>query len=282
MDGDAGVNAGEGVITETMEYATIAAYLRQQRHHQAIVEAGVRACGGLYRQHGTGAGRVFRRGSERFSFELAGGCCTGGLTGGCAFSKKGRRDDFKRTDRSELDEGITGWMQLWFLGCIPSPPQELEPEGGAGAFYGPSEAGGTTVSPDAVEAKRETFAYKAKGVFDGDFAAALDGTACGRSGYYNFAYDKEGQPYSDYGRSGVLRPEDFETLLAYGRRKIGELAAGVKSGLIAAEPYRIGKTSPCGYCDYQSVCRFDWQINDYRVLTAVNKGEAIEKMREEL
>jgi len=284
----------EAVIAERMESdATIAAYLRRQRHHRAIVEA---ACEGVRRFVPALAelerAGVFRQaGSEvDFSFELGRGVVLYGRIDRVDTAEVGGKKaaaifDFKRTDRSvnwtKVYHGLDVQLVIYLL-AIPSLPKELEAEVVAGAFYVPIEAAGTTVSPDAVEAKRETFAYKAKGVFDGDFAAALDGTACGRSGYYNFAYDKEGQPYSYYGNSGALRPEDFETLLAYGRRKIGELAAGVKSGLIAAEPYRIGKTSPCGYCDYQSVCRFDWQINDYRVLTAVNKGEAIEKMREEL
>jgi ATP-dependent helicase/DNAse subunit B len=33
--------------------------------------------------------------------------------------------------------------------------------------------------------------------------------------------------------------------------------------------------SPCSFCDYQALCRFDWQINDYRFLDAKGKLDVV-------
>ena len=282
----------EAVIDETVKAdPTIAAFMRRQMHHRAIVEA---ACDGVRRfvpalAEMERAGAFRQAGSEfAFSFELSKGIILHGRidrvdTAAVDGTTVAAIFDFKRTERSvnwtKLYYGLDVQLVMYLL-AIPSLPKELGVETIAGAFYVPIELSGKTLSPDEVEGKLGTFGYKAKGVFDGDFAGALDGTGSGRSRYYNFMYDKDGQPYSYYGNSGAMRPADFLTLLGHGRRMIGELAGGVQGGCIAAAPYRIGKTSPCGYCDYKSVCRFDWQINDYRALVTVNKVEAIEKMKE--
>ena len=282
----------ETTIAETLEQdAAIAAFMRRQRHHRVIVEA---ACDVLRRfvpalaeleRAGT-----FRQAASEYEFrlELDKGLFLRGRIdrldiADAAGKKAAAIFDFKRTDRSpswtKFYHGLDVQLLMYLL-AIPSLPRELGAETIAGAFYLPIELSGKTLSPDEITAKRGTFGYKAKGIFNGEFAGALDGTGGGRSRYYNFATDKDGQPYSYYGNSGAVRPEDFDAVLAYGRRKIARLAADIRAADIPAAPYRIGKTSPCPFCDYRSVCRFDWQINDYRPLTAVNKETAIEMMKE--
>ena len=62
----------------------------------------------------------------------------------------------------------------------------------------------------------ETASNKAKGLFDGRFFEALDTKSAvsgGRSEYYNFYVNKDGEPYSYYKTSGVLRPDDFAAVL---------------------------------------------------------------------
>lgn len=281
----------EAVIAETVEKdGTIAAFMRRQRHHRAIVEA---ACDGVRRfvpalAEMERAGAFRQAGSEfEFSFELSKGIILHGRIDRVDLAdiegtKAAAIFDFKRTERSvnwtKLYYGLDVQLVMYLL-AIPSLPKELGAETIAGAFYVPIELSGKTLSPDKVNEKQAQFGYKAKGIFNGEFAGAFDATGGGRSRYYNVVFDKEGQPYSYFGNSGAVRRDEFQTILSYGRQKIGELAEGVQGGCITAAPYRIGKTSPCGYCDYKSVCRFDWQINDYRALAALNKIEAIEKMR---
>ena len=92
--------------------------------------------------------------------------------------------DFKRTERrpswTKFYHGLDVQLLMYLL-AIPSLPKELGVETIAGAFYLPIELSGKTASPDEIKDKREAFGYQAKGVFCGDFAAALDSNAGGRS-----------------------------------------------------------------------------------------------------
>ena len=58
---------------------------------------------------------------------------------------------------------------------------------------------------------------------------------------------------------------------------MARLARAILAGTISARPYRISTHSPCGYCKYKSVCRFDWQINDYNLLASVGKTAVLEE-----
>jgi ATP-dependent helicase/nuclease subunit B len=150
----------------------------------------------------------------------------------------------------------------------------------AGAFYLPIDGGIGDGSLADMEAGRSAFA-KARGVFDGRFFAALDSQSqSGWSGFYNFYVNKEGSAFGCYKTSGAMRPEDFQLLLGFAKRRIAALAEGIGTGEAAIRPYRMQKQSPCANCDFRAVCRFDWQINDYNILARCNKEQAIEKMRE--
>ena len=284
----------EATLAETLTAnATITAFMRRQMHPRYIIEA---ACETLRRfvpalAELERAGAFSQAGSEyEFRFELSKGIFLRGRIDRVDRADIGGRKaavifDYKRTSRSpdwtKFYYGLDVQLLMYVL-AIPSLPKELAVETIAGAFYVPIELSGQTLPPDEVDEEQAKFAYKAKGIFSGDFAGALDGAAGGRSRYYNFAFDKEGQPYNYYSHSGVLRPQDFETLLTYAQRIIGQLAGQIRSGSITAAPYRIGKTSPCGYCDYKAVCRFDWQINDYNILEGCGKEMTLEKMKEKI
>ena len=75
-----------------------------------------------------------------------------------------------------------------------------------------------------------------------------------------------------------MKAVDFEKVLQFAEERIIQLAGDIASGEIDVRPYRLSQNSPCGYCKYKSVCRFDWQINDYNFLESVNKVQAIEAM----
>jgi ATP-dependent helicase/nuclease subunit B len=150
----------------------------------------------------------------------------------------------------------------------------------AGAFYLPIGGGVGDGSLSDMEEGRGAF-MKAKGVFDGRFFAALDSQSQGGwSAFYNFYVNKEGSAFGCYKTSGAMRPEDFQLLLTFAKRRIATLAQGIGAGDAAIRPYRMQKQSPCAYCDFRAVCRFDWQINDYNILSRCDKETAIERMRE--
>jgi len=146
----------------------------------------------------------------------------------------------------------------------------------AGAFYMPVDV--KTKKPDSDDNEKETQApdYKAKGIFNGKYAPYLDKSASKDSTFYNFFVTKDGQPYGHYGNRGALKPEDFEKVLRFAHQKTVQLAHEILSGKIEIHPYRLGTKSPCQWCDYKSVCRFDWQINDYNSLATVSKEAVLE------
>jgi ATP-dependent helicase/nuclease subunit B len=148
-----------------------------------------------------------------------------------------------------------------------------------GAFYMPVETVIGQAALDELPGKGEKFEYKAKGILNGEFFQQLDAAASSGWGkFYNFRISSKDGQYGDYGRSGALRPNDFEKVLEFTAKKIVELAVEFLSGKIQVTPYRLGTESPCGYCKYKPVCRFDWQINDYNSLEPLSKLQVLEKI----
>ena len=148
----------------------------------------------------------------------------------------------------------------------------------AGAFYMPIEVGPESVELGKATDDNQKFAHKTRGIFNGNYATSLDGTAAKDSHYYNFYVTKEGDPYGKYNYLGALKPADFERFLNFGSRKITDIAGQITSGKITALPYRLGNDSPCKQCEYKPLCRFDWQINNYNLLTRVNKEQVLERI----
>jgi len=147
-----------------------------------------------------------------------------------------------------------------------------------GAFYMPVEVVPTATTLSELLQKAGTFVYKAKGIFNGVFAQQLDREASKDSKFYNFYVTKDGQPYGIYENRGALRPADFQKVLKFTEKKIIQFVEEIFSGKIDVQPYRLGGKSPCSFCKYKPVCRFDWQINDYNPLESLNKLQALQKM----
>lgn len=63
--------------------------------------------------------------------------------------------------------------------------------------------------------------------------------------------------------------------------RIREIAVRIDSGDIAVRPILLGQASPCRYCPYHAVCRFDAQLpdNGYDVVT-IRKEDLLEKLDE--
>jgi len=149
----------------------------------------------------------------------------------------------------------------------------------AGAFYIPIEAAPKQTSLAEIDTAGTKFAHKAGGIFNGEYASLLDPTASKDSRFYNFYIKKDGDPYGKYNMLGALYPADFDAFLKFCSRKIADLAEQIASGKIAVAPYRLGTISPCSWCDYKPVCRFDWRINDYNLLSRVDKQQVLEQIK---
>jgi len=132
---------------------------------------------------------------------------------------------------------------------------------------------------DEISKRTDTFSYKAKGIFNGRFFQQLDSTASsGWSKFYSFRITSKDEQYGNYSISAALKPSHFEKVLKFTERKVLRLVEEILCGEISVKPYRLSNQSPCSYCKYSSVCRFDWQINDYNPLVSLGKTEVLEKM----
>jgi ATP-dependent helicase/nuclease subunit B len=195
--------------------------------------------------------------------------------------------DYKKTQThlsfSEFYHGLDLQLALYLMALSQIKIQNEKIDSPAGAFYIPIETPGEKASLDELETRSEKFTHKAKGILDGDFAKQLDGTVESNwSDYYNFqVLKKEQTPYGSYKTSGALRPEHFRMVLNFTENKIIQLAEKILQGQIRITPARLNKKSPCSYCIYSALCKFDWQINRYNLLPQIYKTDALLLMETE-
>jgi ATP-dependent helicase/nuclease subunit B len=148
-----------------------------------------------------------------------------------------------------------------------------------GAFFMPIQVTPTGTTLTELSRTQDSFLYKARGIFNGEFFPLLDNSlSSGWSRFYSFRVTSKDAQYGDYGKSASLRPVHFESLLHFTENKIIQLTEEMLSGNIQVQPYQLRCDSPCRYCDYNSVCRFDWQINDYNFVQPINKLQVLERI----
>ena len=191
------------------------------------------------------------------------------------FDYKKRRD--KPFSWTKFYHGLDMQLPIYMLAVRNASSPQYKVQDVAGAFYMPVEAPSPVLrAPGHVS---NSFNYKAKGIFNGEFFQQLDSKAnSGWSKLYNFFIAKEKGQYGHYDDSGALKPDDFKKVLRFTERRIVELAEEIISGKIDIKPYRLGTGSACSYCKYKQVCRFDWYINKYNELRTIGKTEALDKI----
>jgi ATP-dependent helicase/nuclease subunit B len=161
-----------------------------------------------------------------------------------------------------------------------SSNQQYRIKNTVGGFFIPIEVNPGTATLNKLTEKTENFDRKARGIFNGDFFRHFDcQIQSGWSKFYNFALAKENNQYSYYNSSGTLKPDDFEDVLQYTQRKILQFAQEIISGKIDITPYKLGSEAACSRCRYISLCRFDWQINDYKYLDSLGKKAVLKKIK---
>ncbi len=136
--------------------------------------------------------------------------------------------DYKRRDKtfswSKFYHGLDIQLPIYMLAVRNACNSQCEAINPVGAFYMPVEVSPAIAAIDELAERGEKFRYKAKGIFNGEFARQLNSAASKDSEFYNFYVTKEGEPYGRYNTLGALRPEDFEKVLEFIERKIIELA----------------------------------------------------------
>ena len=179
--------------------------------------------------------------------------------------------------------GLDIQLPLYMLAVRNSKENKINGVEVCGGFYLPIEVTAGKGSYIEAEREKEIFNYKAKGIFNGQYYKMLDGAVekTEWSRYYKFYISKDGQQYGYYNASSdILTAVDFKNVLEFAEKEIKELAEQILSGDIKVRPYQIGTKSACNFCDFKTLCRFDWQINEHHLLTPVSKTEVLDKARQ--
>lgn len=81
--------------------------------------------------------------------------------------------------------------------------------------------------------------------------------------------------------SSIATADDFEALRKHVKRKIISLCEDMLKGNISISPCKKKNDTPCKYCSFKPVCRFDVSIkeNSYRIITDRTKDEIWEALR---
>ena len=77
----------------------------------------------------------------------------------------------------------------------------------------------------------------------------------------------------------MYNEEGWQQLLQLATKRIKDIATKLDAGQIDIEPVLLGQLSPCRYCPYHSVCRFDaHNENTYDVVRKTSKDELIQQL----
>lgn len=91
-------------------------------------------------------------------------------------------------------------------------------------------------------------------------------------------YNKDGKLSAQ--NSSLVTEEELQAVSDFVRKKMIEIGNDIANGRIDMNPEKGELNSPCRYCDYRSVCRFEAGIggNEYRISCGLDKREAREKI----
>lgn len=187
--------------------------------------------------------------------------------------------DYKLSTRpfswSKFYHGLDMQLPIYLLAVENSEKEKFK---AAGAFYLPIESGAKRTEFGGFEKLKSSFNYKGRGLLDGREVGNIDtNLEKGWSNYYNFGVTKDDAQYGYYNTSGALRPDDFERVMKSAAANISEIVKTMVAGGIKVAPYRLNKDVPCSWCPYKPVCRFDWQVNDYRSIETMSKHDVLDR-----
>lgn len=142
----------------------------------------------------------------------------------------------------------------------------------------PMIKGGPGMSDEQLE-KEILKELKLKGLLLSDYEVitGMDKDISGNSDVIQASVNKDGTLGS---RSRVISREQFDVLRDYVNVTIKQLSTEMLQGKIDIKPYKKKKDTPCKFCDYSSICRFDTGIkgNNYRQLTEKSEDTLWELM----
>jgi ATP-dependent helicase/nuclease subunit B len=101
----------------------------------------------------------------------------------------------------------------------------------------------------------------------------------GKSDIIPFSLKKDGTPSKT---SSYLEEEEYKLLTGHVDQLMKEIAGEILDGKIKIEPFKMGNSIGCAYCDYSGICQFDkcFDDNEYNNIKKYKKDEIFEKLKE--
>ncbi|MDO4165959.1 MAG: helicase-exonuclease AddAB subunit AddB [Eubacteriales bacterium] len=86
--------------------------------------------------------------------------------------------------------------------------------------------------------------------------------------------------------SATLTTEEFQAIIDYTEQKLQQIGADIQAGNTCVHPYQrmdSARSTPCAFCTYHGICRFDPKIagNRYNKLRNMTRDEVLEAVRKE-
>lgn len=142
----------------------------------------------------------------------------------------------------------------------------------AGVFYvnlrGRFENGETRADVLASAEESRRAAYRHTGRFDAGALGKLD--SAGAADQFNYRLNQDGLFRKRAGEA--IQSAEFERLLDSVEEQLRRIGREIFSGMARVDPYRKGRETPCGFCDYRAACRIDPWTHRYRALAVAKAG----------
>lgn len=131
---------------------------------------------------------------------------------------------------------------------------------------------GPLASPEIEKRILQELRMKGYLLKEPDVIKMMDQEINGHSDLINAGMSKEDKLYKS---NNLLSLEEFDRLRLHVKEVLQEIAAEMMSGNVAIKPYRHQGKSPCQYCTYSAICRFEPGVsgNEYLFLPAKTTAE---------
>lgn len=107
---------------------------------------------------------------------------------------------------------------------------------------------------------------------------ASGGMRLGSSDIIPLKYTKKGTPTAS---SLLATEEEYNALMAFTAKRAAAIGESMKAGVITPAPYRKQSSTPCDYCVFSSICRYEYKDRPYyRNLKKIGKEDFWENLNE--
>lgn len=104
------------------------------------------------------------------------------------------------------------------------------------------------------------------------------GMRLGASDIIPLKYTKKGTPTAS---SLLATEEECNALMAFTAKRAAAIGESMKAGIITPAPYRKQNSTPCDYCVFSSICRYEYKDHPYyRNLRKIGKEDFWENLNE--